>query len=268
MRTFPEHLADAQKTTGSSLCVGLDPDPARLPGCLSGLPLGDAVRRFCLDIIEATIPFACAFKANLAFFENLGTSGPAVLKDIVKAVPTNRILVADGKRGDIGNTARIYARAVFGELNCGACTVSPYMGRDAVTPFLEWPGRCAFVLVRTSNTGAGEIQNLMAGDRPLFEHVAGKLPDWAEGKPGTVGAVVGATKPDAIRKTRELLGPLPLLIPGVGAQGGKVDAVLAAAEGGPILVNNSRQILYASSDSDYASAAEAVAAAMASQLRV
>ncbi|HEX7070104.1 MAG TPA: orotidine-5'-phosphate decarboxylase [Rhodothermales bacterium] len=165
--------------------------------------------------------------------------------------------MADAKRGDIGNSARFYASAVFEDLGCDACTVSPYMGADSIQPFLAFPGRAAYVLVRTSNPGATELQELPVGNRPLYLEAARQIVRWSGGQPGEAGFVVGATNAAPIQSVREAHPDVPLLIPGVGAQGGDADAVLdAVAEGnGPVLINSSRQIIYASSGTDFAEAA-------------
>ncbi len=256
--TFLNTLLAAQEETDSLLCVGLDPDPSLLPLSVGGRSTGDAVVAFCRAIIDATAAVACAYKPNLAFFEALGSDGHRILHEVVRCIPKGRVVIADGKRGDIGNTARMYARAVFEELDCTACTVSPYMGRDAVEPFLEFAGKGVFVLARTSNAGAGDFQELNVGNEPLYLHVARRVREWGEGKPGTAGLVVGATAAGGLAVLRREAPDLPFLVPGVGAQGGDVEVVVreAAVGGAPLVVNSSRQILYASSGADFAAAAE------------
>jgi orotidine-5'-phosphate decarboxylase len=256
--TFLEALASAQQETDSLLCVGLDPDPALLPHHLQNAPVGPAVAEFCREIIEATAAVACAYKPNLAFFEALGPDGFRILHDVVRRIPEGRVVIADGKRGDIGNTARLYAKAVFEELGCTACTVSPYMGRDSVEPFLEFAGKGVFVLARTSNAGASDFQEKIVGGAPLYVHVARRVREWGRGKPGTAGLVVGATAPGGLALLRLEAPDLPFLVPGVGAQGGEAEVVVreAGSGGAPILVNSSRQILYASAGRDFAAAAE------------
>jgi orotidine-5'-phosphate decarboxylase len=268
MSPFPERLAAAVADAGAPLCVGLDPDPPRLPSSLRGQGEAAAVLAFCLAITESTWQHAAAFKPNLAFFEALGPDGWHVLDRVAAAVrETGRLLVLDAKRGDIGNTGRLYAEALYGRYGADAVTVSPYMGADSIAPFLGTPGRCAFVLVATSNPGAPALQDLVADGRPLSAHAAALAHLAAEDLPGTPGFVVGASRPDALAALRADYPGTPFLVPGVGAQGGDLAAVLAANAGGPILINASRSILYASSDEDFAAAAATVAAALVAEMR-
>jgi len=252
--TFSSKLHRAQELASSVVCVGLDPDPDRFPDQFRDLPAPDAARRFCKAIIEATHEVACAYKPNLAFFEALGREGLGVLEDVVSSIPPDRISIADGKRGDIGNTAGRYAIAVFENLSFDACTVSPYMGRDAVSPFLAWPEKAAFALVRTSNPSAGEVQDLDVGDVPLYFRIARMLETWSSGEPGEIGFVVGATDTTILADIRDQFPDIPLLIPGIGAQGGDPEAVMATAIAGtgPIVVTSSRSILYAGQGVDFA----------------
>ncbi len=264
---FLTRLRAAQDATGACLCVGLDPEPDRLPAVFAGMPEARAVADFCFAITEATAPSACAFKPNLAFFEALGAEGWAALADVCDGVRrTGCLLVLDGKRGDIGNTARRYADALYDGLHGDAATVAPYMGRDAVAPFLQHTGRCTFVLAATSNPGAADLQALDVGGEPLFRRVARMAVEAGEGQPGTVGLVVGATRPEVLGELRAEFPGVPLLVPGVGAQGGDAGAVLRHNAGGPILVNVGRSILYASSGEDFAGAAAREAERMARAL--
>lgn len=259
MIDFSIRLQESQAARQSLLCVGLDPDPSRLPPHLtSSLPVTEAVRTFNLAIIEATSASVCCYKLNLAFYEALGTEGWRLLEDTVSAARKQHIVIADGKRCDIGNSARFYAEAVFERMGCDACTVSPYMGSDAVRPFLAFPDRAAFVLIRTSNEGARELQELTCAGKPLYARVASLASAWAAHSPGTLGFVVGATDATAVRRVREEHPETPLLVPGVGAQGGDVPELFEAISSGsaPVVVNSSRKILYASSDEDFAEAAE------------
>jgi orotidine-5'-phosphate decarboxylase len=257
--TFDDRLGSIQRQKQSAVCVGLDPDPNRLPASvLESGPLPDAVRAFCHTIIDATAPVAAAFKVNLAFFEALGVRGPAVLHAVADYVPDDCLLIADGKRGDIGNSARFYAHALYDDLGADACTVAPYMGRDAVLPFLDREDAAAFVLARTSNPGAADLQEACTCDgTPLYLHVAQTVAAWSAEAVGRGGLVVGATAPDALADLRAACPSLPFLIPGVGAQGGDPQAVMdaAATPEGRVLVNSSRSILYASSGDDFADAA-------------
>lgn len=257
--SFAERLQSIQSDKDSMACVGLDPDPSRLPTPLrDGRMLTDAVREFCATIVEATAPYACAFKPNFAFFEALGPAGLTVLDQVTAAIPDDCLLIGDAKRGDIGNSARFYAQAVYEDLGMDACTVSPYLGGDSVAPFLDHDGKCAFVLSRTSNDGAADLQEACTCDGvPLYRQVAQKTAEWSANADGTAGLVAGATAPEALAELRDDAPTLPFLIPGVGAQGGDPAEVVDAAQtdDGPVLVNSSRSIIYASEDDDYAEAA-------------
>jgi orotidine-5'-phosphate decarboxylase len=254
-----DRLRAIQREKQTALCVGLDPDPERLPAPLrDGRLLTDAVREFCASIVEATAPYACAFKPNFAFFEALGPAGLTVLDQVTAAIPDDCLLIGDAKRGDIGNSARFYARSIYEDLGFDACTVSPYLGRDSLAPFLEYEDRCTFVLARTSNDGAADLQEACTCDgTPLYRHVARRVAEWAADADGTAGLVVGATAPDALAELRADAPSLPFLVPGVGTQGGDPAAVMdaAATDEGPVLVNSSRSILYASEGPDYPDAA-------------
>ncbi len=250
-RTFRERLEAAAAAHGSLLCVGLDPDPERIPR-------GVAVRDFLAAIVEATADLVCCYKPNAAFFESRGPEGYEELRALIASLPDGAPVLLDAKRGDIGHSAGHYARAVFGQLGAHAVTVSPWLGRDAVEPFLAWEDRHSFVLCRTSNAGAGDFQDLRAGEggRPLYLEVAAAAAAW-NGR-GNVGLVVGATWPDEAREVRALCPDMLLLLPGAGAQGGALeDAVRAArdANGGGVIVNASRDVLYASDGADFAAAA-------------
>ena len=251
----------------SLLCVGIDPDPSRLPRHFNAVddPVS-AVRRFALDIVAHTAPYATAFKFNFAFFEALGGSGLDMLQDVLKAVPADVITIADAKRGDIGNSASFYAKSVFDWLGFDFVTLSPYMGSDSVVPFLEYESKGVFILARTSNPGGSDFQNLIADGRPLYEHVAHRAMSWSEGRPGTLGFVTGATDLMALANLRRLCPNVPFLVPGVGAQGGDPDAVVSACGSGPVLVNSSRQIIYASAEADFASRAQQEARQLAGLL--
>lgn len=257
MPSFAERLHAASQKADSLLCVGLDPDPQLMP-------VKD-VAAFQRAIIEATHDLACAFKPNLAFYEALGAEGHQLLRQAVDLIHAHGVLaIGDAKRGDVEHTARFHAKALVDEYNFDAVTVNPYLGRDSLRPFLEREGRGVFVLCRTSNPGAADLQSLLclyAGEtRPLYQVVALKAKEWDEG--GNVGLVVGATQPEELRQVRALCPSLPLLVPGVGAQGGDLEQAVrygVDAHGGGLLVNTSRQVLYASKGTDYAEAARSVA---------
>ncbi|PEN13906.1 orotidine-5'-phosphate decarboxylase [Longibacter salinarum] len=256
---FVDRLRAIQQSKNSAVCVGLDPDPSRLPSPLSGADApADAVAKFCYEIVEATAEYACAFKLNFAFFEALGPEGATVLEHTASIIPENCIIIGDAKRGDIGNSARFYATAVFDHMHCDAITVAPYMGRDSVTPFLEKEDTCAFVLARTSNPGARDFQEAcVCDDEPLYLRTAKLVNEWNDDHAGTAGLVAGATSPEALRELRQACPTLPFLVPGVGSQGGDPTAVMnaAATDEGLVVVNSSRSVIYASEDEDYADAA-------------
>ena len=261
---FSVRLAAAVAEAGAPVCVGLDPDPEKMPAGFDG---ADGAAAFCHAVVQACAPTAAAFKPNLAFFEAYGPDGWHALASVAQAVrQSGRLLVLDGKRGDIGNTGRKYAAAMYDALGGDAATVAPYMGADSVAPFLEHAGRCAFVLVATSNPGGAEIQRLTADGAPVFTHAAALAERAGEGRPGEVGFVVGATRPALLAGLRAAYPGVPFLVPGVGAQGGTPAEVLAANEGGPILVNASRSVLYASSGPDFADAAADAARQLAAAL--
>lgn len=254
--TYLDRLAARSAAVGSVLCLGIDPDPAALPdGFAADL---DGCERFAALIAEACGPYAAAIKPNLAFFEAFGAAGFAALERIRARLPADLPLVADGKRGDISTTAARQAVALFDRLGADAVTINPYLGAEAITPFIEREDRFAYVLCRTSNPGAPEFQNLLvaadpaldAPAEPLHVRVARRAATWGPG--GTVGLVVGATAPAELAAIRTVAPGLGVLIPGIGAQGGLLEAVLAdgparaplagSGVGRGLLVNVSRGI--------------------------
>jgi orotidine 5'-phosphate decarboxylase subfamily 2 len=232
---FAARLREASERSGSLLCVGLDPD-----GCASAAE----AERHCASVLEATLDQVCAVKPNTAFFEQYGAAGWRVLEGLRARVPADRMLIVDAKRGDIGNTAEAYARALFDGLGADAVTVNPLMGEDAVRPFLERPGRGAFLLTRTSNPGAADLLERRLDDgTQVFAHLAALAMRWDPG--GAAGLVVGATAPEAVATLRRLAPSAPLLIPGVGAQAGALEVAVAAgldAWGAGVVVSVSRGI--------------------------
>ncbi len=250
---FRKSLQTAWQQADSMLCVGLDPDPSRLPqGVGSG---SEAVFNFCRAIVDATAPYVCAFKPQIAYFAALGAEAQleALITHIHQRWPSVPV-VLDAKRGDIGSTAEQYAREVFGRYGADAVTVSPYMGFDSVEPYLAWEGRGVIVLCRTSNAGGSDLQALDVGHGKLYEQVA-RLVSGPWNRNGQLGLVVGATYPAELERVRALVGDLPLLVPGIGAQGGDVDATVAAGlapAGYGMMINSSRAILYAGSGADFA----------------
>jgi orotidine-5'-phosphate decarboxylase len=270
---FTEKLLAATRQHRSLLCVGLDPEPGLLPPSLVNLPLDEAITRFCCEIIEATAPFVCAFKPNLAFFEALGPKGMMALQKILKAIPAHIPTIADAKRGDIGNSTRHYASAIFDIYGFDACTVNPYLGLDSVAPFLAYQEKGIIILCRTSNAGARDFQDLLVQGSdgqsyPLYEMVAQRVLAWNQF--GNCGLVVGATYPQELATIRALCPALPILIPGVGAQGGDLAAAVRAgvdANGERAIISVSRAILYADSGPHFANAAKAQARHLHNQIR-
>ena len=251
----------------SFLCVGLDSDPQRIPAHLQNEP--DPVLAFNRAIIEATLPYAVAYKPNLAFYEAQGAKGWETLARTLELIPPEVFTIADAKRGDIGNTARLYARTFFETYDFDALTVAPYMGHDSVSPFLEVPDKWTFLLALTSNPGAQDFQYLPTREGPLYERVLRQSQRWASEQPGQLGYVVGATRSEEIARIRTLVPEALLLVPGIGAQGGDLQAVCeqGRTRQGGLLINASRSILYASPGEDFADKAAAAARALQVQMQ-
>lgn len=259
---FIEKLANATHKNKSLLCVGLDPDPKLMPQNIG-------VFEFNQAIIEATSDLVCAYKLNLAFYEALD-DGLDALKRTIEYIPDDIPVIGDAKRGDIGNTAKAYAKAIFTNLNCDATTVNPYLGFDSIEPFIQYRDKGVFILCRTSNAGALDFQSLRceaeSGHRPLFELVALKAEEW--NKYGNIGLVVGATYPEELKLIRQAHPDMPLLIPGIGAQGGDLASAVrygVDANGEKAIISSSRQIIYAS-QKDFAQAARRVASSLREQI--
>ncbi|ENO93873.1 orotidine 5'-phosphate decarboxylase [Thauera sp. 28] len=261
---FMTALQAAWQQRDSLLCVGLDPDPAKLPAHLQGRP--DAIFEFCKAIVDATADLVCCFKPQIAYFaaHRAEDQLEALIAHIHAAHPATPVIL-DAKRGDIGSTAEQYAVEAFERFKADAITVNPYMGRDSVDPYLAWPDKGVILLCRTSNPGGSDLQFLEVdtphGRMKLYEHVARTVAeDWNAS--GNCGLVVGATFPAEIARVRELTGDMPLLVPGIGAQGGDIAATLAAgrtANGTGLMINSSRAVLYAGKGEDFADAARQVA---------
>lgn len=244
---------------GAPLCLGIDPHPDSLPDELSRDVVG--VEAFARGLLEAGAEHAAAVKINVAFFEAFGSTGWAALERLVSDVPDDHFLLLDAKRGDIGSTAERYAAGLFGRLAADAVTLNPYLGEDAIEPFLAYPGRVVYLVVRTSNPSAGRLQDLPVGGAPLHERVASwAASTWPDGR---VGLVVGATAPAELVRLRQLVPGPGFLVPGIGAQGGDLAAALASCHGtaAPGLVSISRAIAAASRGADWRSAAAASAQA-------
>ena len=252
--TYLERLAVRTAAVGTVLCLGIDPDPEGLPEGFSHDV--DGIERFARLLVDVAAPLAAAVKFNLAFFEAFGSRGIRALERVRATVPPGIPVIADAKRGDIGSTVARQAVALFDALGADAVTVSPYLGEAAIAPLLERTDRFAYVLCRTSNPSAGELQDLPVDGEPLWAHVARAAATWGPG--GTVGLVVGATAPRELTLARAIAPGLAFLVPGVGAQGGDVEPVLASGPattapaggrpGGGLLVNVSRGIAGAAAD--------------------
>ena len=265
---FLSLLSERWSTSGSLLCVGLDPDMDRLPSAVRDQPA--AIAKFCIDIVDATAEFACAFKPQIAYFSAIGAENQleAVCGHIHDRHPDIPIIL-DAKRGDIGDTAKLYAREAFERYGAHAVTVNPYLGTDSLEPFFAHTGRGTIVLCRTSNAGSGEFQGIDVNGAPLYEHIATTAATkWASR--GDVALVVGATYPAELARVRSIVGDMPLLVPGIGAQGGDVEAVVRAGRdstGYGLIINSSRAVLYASAGDDFADRARAVASATRDAIR-
>lgn len=264
---FHDKLTSAWSGADSMLCVGLDPDPDKLPTSLTG---SDVIFRFCADIVDATAEVVCAFKPQIAYFSAIGAE--AQLEKLCDHIRSNHpgvVLILDAKRGDIGPTAQRYAEEAFVRYGADAVTVNPYLGTDSMDPFLAHTGKGVIVLCRTSNPGSADFQLLETADGPMYTHVARwAVNDWS--KRGDVALVVGATYPDELRVVRSIVGDMPLLVPGIGAQGGEVEATVRAGRDSTrygMMINSSRAIIYASSGDDFAIAARRAAVDFRDQIR-
>ena len=253
---FHTKLSAAWESSQSMLCVGLDPDPERLPSTFARS--SDATYQFCKAIVDATAHTVCAFKPQFAYFA-AQRAEPELerLCHYIHDTYPGTLLILDAKRGDIGPTAVQYAREAFDRYGADAVTVNPYLGTDSIEPFLTYQQHGVFVLCRTSNAGGSDFQSLDVGGEPLYARVARRAAaEWTE--IGDCGLVVGATFPDELRAVRSMVGDMPILVPGVGAQGGDIEATVAAgatADGLGMVINSSRAILYASSGADFADVA-------------
>ena len=266
MSTFYTRYRERRETIKSVLCVGLDPDPTRLPQGYQQSPEGTG--QHLKEVIDATADLAVAYKPNAAFFESMGSDGWGLLKDVIqhiRNVAPQALIVLDAKRGDLGNTASHYAAAVFEELDADSVTLNPYMGKESLIPFLEREDRASFVLCLTSNSGAQDFQ--YHGVPPLYQRVAQFCRQWQE-EFGNIGLVVGATRdPEELRTVRSIAPGMIFLVPGVGSQGGDLDQVMQNA-GPDVLVNSSRSILFASHNKvDLAEKAKAEAMSLVNKMR-
>jgi orotidine-5'-phosphate decarboxylase len=264
---FMQALKQRWTDANSLVCVGLDPEPAKFPAHLR--THHDAVFEFNRAIIDATAEYVCCFKPQIAHFAALGAEDALTrLIAHVHAWHPGVPVILDAKRGDIGSTAQNYVAEAFERHRADAVTVNPYLGRDSVQPFLDRADKGVVILCRTSNPGAGDLQDLKVDGRPLYQHVAEKVArEW--NSHGNCALVVGATWPDQLREVRAIVGDLPFLVPGVGAQGGDVAKLVAAGKTGTgdgLIISSSRAILYAGSGEDFADAARAAALALRDEI--
>ncbi|HEY5763119.1 MAG TPA: orotidine-5'-phosphate decarboxylase [Rhodocyclaceae bacterium] len=259
---FMSSLASAWRDRNTLLCVGLDPDPKKSPAHLAGRP--DAILAFCREIVDATADLVCCFKPQIAYFaaQRAEDQLEALIAHIHEQHPGTPVIL-DAKRGDIGSTAEQYAIEAFERFRADAITVNPYMGRDSVEPYLAYPDKGVILLCRTSNPGGSDLQFLDVGGEKLYERVARLVAsEWNAS--GNCALVVGATFPTEIARVREITGEMPLLVPGIGAQGGDIEATLKAGQtagGGGLMINSSRAILYAGKGEDFAAKAREAAIA-------
>lgn len=265
---FRTKLRAAWESSQSMLCVGLDPDPAQLPASFEHIH--QPAYEFCKAIVDATAATVCAFKPQFAYFA-AQRAEPELerLCLYIRHTYPDVLLILDAKRGDIGPTAEQYAREAFERYGADAVTVNPYLGTDSIEPFLSYPRHGIFALCRTSNPGSGDFQSLDVAGEPLYAHVARRAAsEWAT--LGDCGVVVGATYPSELSTVRAIVGDMPVLVPGVGAQGADIDATVAAgatADGFGMVINSSRAILYASRGADFADAAARTAVATRDAIR-
>lgn len=262
---FYQRLRKIQRKNNSLLCIGLDTDIRKVPEFL--FEYGDPLYEFNRRIIDATRDLVCAYKINLAFYEATGEHGWYTIHQTLARIPEEIVTIGDAKRGDIGNSAEMYARLIVDDYEFAACTVNPYMGSDSVAPFMKNSHQGAFILALTSNPGAKDFQYLKVGGRPLYERVVAQTRKWNSKK--NCGLVIGATRPNELRRIRSLAPEMPLLIPGIGAQGGDLQKAVRYGcdeKGEMAVINVSRNIIYASGGDDFAAAARKAAESLRDQI--
>ena len=263
--TFTQKLRDVQLHQKSLLCIGLDVDADKIPQHLQSS--ANPVLEFNRQIIEATHDLVCAYKPNLAFYEAMGERGLITLRETLKLIPNSVLTIGDGKRGDIGNTAERYAKSLFDDFGFDSVTVNPYMGFDSVEPFLKNSAKGVFLLALTSNPGSKDFQRLKINGKPLYEKVVRTAKKWNTNQ--NIGLVVGATHPRELKMIRKIVPEMPLLIPGIGKQGGDLVSAVkdgCTKDGTCAIISASRSILYASSGKDFAEAARAEAKRMVQEM--
>jgi orotidine-5'-phosphate decarboxylase len=262
--TFNERYNTIYERTGSRLCIGLDTDERNLPDAVKGA--ANPVLEFNSRIIAATHDLCSAYKPNFAFYESLGPRGIETLEATLEQIPDTVLTIADAKRGDIGNTAERYAQATLGHAGIDSVTVNPYMGMDTLAPFFAYEGRCVFVLALTSNPGSADFQRLLVDGVPLYRRVIDRCME-TYGTTGSLGFVVGATHPGELEEIRRQVGAdIPLLIPGIGTQGGDAAQTIRANNGGIAFINVSRAIAGAGRGDDFAELARNAAVRFVEEL--
>jgi orotidine-5'-phosphate decarboxylase len=264
--SFTHRLRQVQSKQNSLLCIGLDVDNEKIPHHLRSRK--NPALEFNRQIIEATHDLVCAYKPNLAFYEAMGEQGISTLRETLNCIPRAVLTIGDGKRGDIGNTAERYAKSLFDDFGFDAVTVNPYLGFDSVEPFLSNPNKGVFLLALTSNPGSKDFQRLKIGTRPLYEKIVLAAKRWNVHQ--NIGLVVGATHPKELLRVRRIVPDIPILIPGVGKQGGDLTSSLRCGcdkHGQLAVINASRSIIYASSGKDFAEAARAEAMKTVEEMR-
>ncbi len=262
---FSQRLRRIQHKANSLLCIGLDTDINKIPESL--FAFGDPVYEFNRRIIDATKDLVCAYKINLAFYESTGEHGWYTVHQTLARIPDDIVTIGDAKRGDIGNSSEMYAKLLVDDYEFTATTVNPYMGVDSVSPFLKNSQQGAFILAVTSNPGARDFQYLKVKGRPLYEQVIARTKKWNKKK--NCGLVVGATRPKELQRIRRLVPEMPILIPGIGAQGGDLQSAVRFGcdkQGEMAVINASRSIIYASRGDDFAAAARREAIALRDQI--
>ena len=265
--TFTQRVREVQRNQNSLLCVGLDVDAGKIPASLNSGENPEL--EFNRKIIDATHDLVCAYKLNLAFYESMGERGHIVLRETLRSIPETVITIGDGKRGDIGNTAEHYAQSLFKYFNFDSVTVNPYMGFDSVEPFLSYDEKGAFILALTSNSGSRDFQRLKVGTKPFYEKVVGTVKKW--NSKNNIGLVVGATHPKELQRIRTMVPGMPILIPGIGKQGGDLKSAIRFGgdkNGQLAIINASRSILYASTGQDFADAARTEAKKIVDEMRL
>ena len=267
-KPFRQRLAAREAAAESLLCVGLDPVLGKLPRHLPRSTAG--VTEFLIGLVDATRDLVSCYKPNLPFYLALGPDGISILQHVREAIPADIPMVLDCKVNDLGDTARAWAQTAFDLLEADAIVVNPYMGEDALSPYVTYDDKGVIVLVKTSNSGFGDVQDLRLADgQPLYAHIAAKSVAWDAQYPAAIGMVVGATHPEQLAQVRRQCPDTYILLPGIGAQGGDVQQAISAgadAAGGSLLCSSSRSIMYASDGEDFAEAARAAAIALRNEI--